>query len=39
MVAKMTLKIPYTLAACGLIGGLGAHMLMLVFAPQGTAPD
>ena len=39
MIAKMTLKILHTLAACGLIGGLGAYMLMLVFAPQDTAAD
>jgi uncharacterized membrane protein len=39
MIAKMTLKILHTLAAAGLIGGLGAYMLMLVFAPQETAAD
>lgn len=39
MIAKMTLKILHTLAACGLIGGLAAYMLMLVYAPQGTAAD
>ncbi len=39
MFAKMTLKILHTLAAAGLIGGLGAYMLMLVFAPQETAAD
>ena len=39
MAAKMVLKILHTLAACGLIGGLGAYMLMLVYAPQGTPAD
>jgi hypothetical protein len=39
MFAKMTLKIFHTLAAAGLIGGLGAYMLMLVFAPQETPAD
>ena len=39
MIAKMTLKVLHTLAACGLIGGLGAYMLMLVLAPQETAAD
>lgn len=39
MLLRKTLKILHTLAACGLIGGLGAYMLMLVFAPQGTLAD
>lgn len=39
MIAKMTLKILHTIAACGLIGGLAAYMLMLTFAPQGTPAD
>lgn len=33
------LKILHTVAACGLIGGLGAYMLMLIHAPQGTPAD
>ncbi len=36
MIAKMILKILHTIAACGLIGGLAAYMLMLTFAPQDT---
>lgn len=39
MLAKMILKILHTLSAAGLIGGLGAYMLMLVFAPQETPAD
>jgi hypothetical protein len=39
MAMRVTLKIVHTLAACGLIGGLGAYMLMLTFAPQGTPAD
>jgi len=39
MAMRVTLKILHTLAACGLIGGLGAYMLMLTFAPQGTPAD
>jgi uncharacterized membrane protein len=39
MAAKMVLKILHSLAACGLIGGLGAYMLMLIYAPQGTPTD
>jgi uncharacterized membrane protein len=39
MLAKTTLKILHTLSAAGLIGGLAAYMLMLVFAPQETPAD
>jgi hypothetical protein len=39
MVMRKTLKILHSLAACGLIGGLGAYMLMLMYAPQGTPAD
>ncbi|MFN3959017.1 MAG: DUF2269 family protein [Parvularculaceae bacterium] len=39
MLAKTILKILHTLAACGLIGGLGAYMLMLTVAPQATPAD
>ena len=31
-----TLKFLHTLAACGIIGGIGCHMILLIFAPQGT---
>ncbi|WP_299623663.1 DUF2269 family protein [Pelagibius sp.] len=33
---RKTLKILHTLAACGLIGGLGCYMILLVIAPQET---
>jgi len=33
---RKTLKILHTLAACGLIGGLGCYMILLVVAPQGS---
>lgn len=39
MFVKMTLKIFHTIASCGLIGGLAAYMLLLVFTPQGTPAD
>lgn len=32
--ARKVVKILHTLAACGLIGGLGCYMIMLVAAPQ-----
>ncbi len=31
-----TLKFLHTLAACGIIGGIGCHMILLIFAPQET---
>lgn len=31
---RKVLKILHTLAACGLIGGLGCYMILLVFSPQ-----
>lgn len=36
---RKTLKILHTLAACGLIGGLAAYMLLLLAAPQGAPAD
>ena len=33
---RKVLKILHTLAAAGLIGGLGSYMILLVFAPQET---
>lgn len=39
MIAKASLKILHTIAACGLIGGLAAYMLMLMLAPQATPAD
>jgi hypothetical protein len=33
---RQTLKILHTLTACGLIGGLGCYMVLLVMAPQET---
>ena len=33
---RQVFKILHTLAACGLIGGLGCHMILLVTAPQDT---
>ena len=33
---RKTVKILHTIAACGLIGGLGCYMLMLGFAPKET---
>ncbi len=30
------LKFLHTLAACGIIGGVGCHMILLIFAPQDT---
>lgn len=34
---RKVMKILHTLAACGLIGGLGCYMILLVAAPQGQA--
>jgi hypothetical protein len=39
MLLRQVLKIFHTLATCGLIGGLGAYMLMLIYAPQETPAD
>lgn len=33
---RKILKIFHTISACGLIGGLGCYMVLLVFAPQAT---
>lgn len=33
---RKTLKCFHTISACGLIGGLGCYMILLVFAPQDT---
>ena len=33
---RKVLKISHTLAACGLIGGLGCYMILLLLAPQET---
>ncbi|MEM8952097.1 MAG: hypothetical protein AAGC99_22545, partial [Pseudomonadota bacterium] len=33
---RKTLKILHTIAACGLIGGLGCYLILLAFAPQET---
>lgn len=33
---RKTVKILHSLASCGLIGGLAAYMIVLVWAPQGT---
>ncbi len=33
---RKVLKILHTISACGLIGGLGCYMLLLVYAPQAT---
>ena len=33
---RKTLKVLHTIAACGLIGGLGCYMILLAFAPQET---
>jgi hypothetical protein len=34
---RKAVKILHSLASCGLIGGLAAYMVVLVWAPQGTA--
>ncbi|MEL7029329.1 MAG: DUF2269 family protein [Pseudomonadota bacterium] len=36
---RKIVKIIHTLAACGLIGGLGCYMIVLVSAPQDTLED
>lgn len=36
---RKTVKILHTVSGSGLIGGLGAYMLLLVFAPQGTPEE
>lgn len=33
---RKVLKVMHTLTSCGLIGGLGCYMILLVFAPQDT---
>jgi hypothetical protein len=35
---RKTIKILHSLASCGLIGGLAAYMIVLLWAPQAT-PD
>jgi hypothetical protein len=33
---RKAVKIIHSLASCGLVGGLGAYMIVLLWAPQGT---